>query len=626
MKPRASQKTPWTLNLGAITQNSSAVHFRVWAPTAKNVKVKIFNPALDSFSLKKNILGYWEGQVAMIKPGTTYKYVIDDGLERPDPASRFQPEGVHGPSQIVDPQAFRWTDQQWKGLSLEEYIIYELHVGTFTPESTFDGVIAKLPYLRDQVGVTAIELLPVAQCPGVRNWGYDGTYLFAPQSNYGGPDGLKRLVDACHAQGLAIIMDVVYNHLGPEGNYLGSFGPYFTDVYRTPWGSAINYDGPHSDAVRHFIISNALYWVTEYHIDALRLDAIHGIFDFSAKHILQELGEAVHSEAHHLERAIHVIAESDLNDSKIIAPLNKGGYGLDGQWSDDFHHALHCVLTKEKKGYYEDFGKLSHLVKAIKDRFVYSGQYSAHRKRQHGNSAKIGAPSQFVVFSQNHDQVGNRAQGERLSTLLPFDALKVAAAAVLLSPNIPLLFMGEEYGETSPFLYFIDHGDEGLIEAVRQGRKSEFAAFGWTEVPDPYAQSTFDQSRLQWDKHRSEEQQFLQRWYHALIGLRKSIPALGPGRKKDSLKVLADQKAKVLTIHRTGQTGPQAFIFLSLNENAIKTGIVKPDGQWNLTLDSNAREFGGHPDTLAPTTLDVPTEPLALELPPYAIWVYTERS
>lgn len=625
MSSRTSHTMPWILDLGANVLDAATVQFQVWAPTAERVQVKFFTPGLETFSLKKHASGYWKGQVASVKPGTTYKYVIDENLERPDPASRYQPEGVHGPSQVVDPRTFSWTDQHWKGLPLEEYIIYELHVGTFTPESTFDGIIAKLPYLRDQVGITAIELLPVAQCPGVRNWGYDGTYLFAPQSNYGGPEGLKRLVDACHAQGLAIIMDVVYNHLGPEGNYLGSFGPYFTDVYRTPWGSAINYDGPHSDAVRHFIISNALYWVTEYHIDALRLDAIHGIFDFSAKPILQELTEAVHAEAHTLQRAIHVIAESDLNDSKIIAPLNKGGYGLDGQWSDDFHHALHCLLTGENKGYYEDFGKLSHLAKAITDRFVYSGQYSTHRKRRHGNSAKIGAPTQFVVFSQNHDQVGNRAQGERLSTLVSFEALKLAAATVLLSPNIPLLFMGEEYGETAPFLYFIDHGDEGLIEAVRQGRTSEFAAFGWTDVPDPYAQVTFDKSRLQWDKPHSEEQQGLGHWYQSLISLRKSIPALGPAQKKDSLQVWADQKSKVLTIARMDQSGSAALIILSFNPNAIQCDIKKPDGEWTLQLESNSPLFAGTPNTIAPPSLRVPTEPLALELPPFAVWVYNKR-
>jgi malto-oligosyltrehalose trehalohydrolase len=307
--------------------------------------------------------GYWEGTIPCLPTDSLYSFIINQNLERPDPASRFQPNGVHGPSVVVDPSAYSWKDSSWKGLPLEEFIIYELHIGTFTPEGTFEAIINKLPYLRDTVGITAIELMPVAQCPGVRNWGYDGTYLFAPQANFGRPEELKLLIDACHAQGLAVIMDVVYNHLGPEGNYLGDYGPYFTHRYPTPWGQAINYDGPDSDPVRHFIISNALYWVTEYHIDALRLDAIHGIFDFSAKHILQELGEAVHEQAMVLGRNIHVIAESDLNDSRVITPINKGGYGLDGQWSDDFHHALHCLLTGENKGYYEDFGKLNHLSK-----------------------------------------------------------------------------------------------------------------------------------------------------------------------------------------------------------------------------------------------------------------------
>ena len=622
---KSKTNAPWTLDLGATLTDSDTVHFKVWAPSAEAMSVRIHSAEPTRIPLAPTQGGYWEGTVPSLPADSLYSFVINQNLERPDPASRFQPNGVHGPSVVVDPSAFTWTDQHWRGLPLEQLIIYELHVGTFTPEGTFDAIIKKLPYLRDTVGITAIELMPVAQCPGVRNWGYDGTDLFAPQANYGRPEALKRLVDTCHAHGLAVIMDVVYNHLGPEGNYLGDFGPYFTHRYPTPWGQAINYDGPDSDAVRHFIISNALYWVTEYHIDALRLDAIHGIFDFSARHVLQELGEAVHEQATHLGRDIHVIAESDLNDSRVINPITKGGYGLDSQWSDDFHHSLHCLLTEEKNGYYGDFGKLKHFATAIKDRFVYSGQYSSHRKRRHGNSAKHSTPSQFVIFSQNHDQVGNRAYGDRLSTLVPFEALKLAAAAVLLSPNIPLLFMGEEYGETAPFLYFIDHGDEGLIEAVRQGRKSEFAAFGWTDVPDPYAQPTFDHSRLQWKQPHTDEQQCLLHWYQALITLRKSIPALGPGHKKDSLKVWADRKSKVLTIHRTGQSGPEALIILSCNRNTTTVRVPKPEGTWERQLHSTSPEFGHTLQTLAPDNLTVPTEKLSLELPPYAVWVYTRQ-
>ncbi len=340
---------------------------------------------------------------------------------------------------------------------------------------------------------------------------------------------------------------------------------------------------------------------------------------------MQELGEAVHEQANKLGRDIHVIAESDLNDSRVITPIPKGGYGLDGQWSDDFHHALHCLLTGEQNGYYEDFGKLDQMATAIKDRFVYSGQYSSHRKRGHGNSAKSAHPTQFVVFSQNHDQVGNRAHGDRLSTLVPFEALKLAAATVLFSPNIPLLFMGEEYGETAPFLYFIDHRDEDLIEAVRQGRKSEFAAFGWTDIPDPYAQSTFDQSRLQWDKKRSDEQQFLLNWYQALINLRKSVPSLGSGHKKDTLKVHTDQKAKVLTIYRTSQSTPETLIILSLNKNETSTSLDKPEGKWDLRLDSNSPEFSNQQNTLAPNNLTLPQDNLSLQVLPHAVWVDTSQ-
>ena len=613
----------WKLDLGATALDPNTTQYRVWAPNAKKMAVRIVEPTPRSISLIQQDCGYWETTIKAGGHGTFYTYLIDDNLERPDPASRFQERGVHGPSTVIDATTYHWNDTNWTGLPLDQFIIYELHVGTFTSEGTFDAIIAKLPYLRDQLGITAIELLPVAQCPGTRNWGYDGVYLFAPQANFGGPDGLKGLVDACHTHGLAVIMDVVYNHFGPEGNYLGNFGRYFTHRYPTPWGQAINYDGPESDAVRHFITSNALYWVTEYHIDALRLDAIHGIFDFSAQHILRDIGESVHEVATQLGRHIHVIAESDLNDVRVIAPINKGGHGLDAQWSDDFHHSLHCVLTGENKGYYEDFGTLKYLATAIEERFVYSNQYSTHRKRQHGNSAKVGAPTQFVIYSQNHDQVGNRAQGDRLSTLLSFNALKVTAATVLLSPNIPLLFMGEEYGETAPFLYFIDHGDPGLIEAVRQGRKADFAAFGWSDVPDPYAQETYDRSHLQWDKPHSQEQTYLLNWYQELIKLRKTIPALGPGKKSDKLKVQTHAKAQVLTIHRTGHSGPAALMILSFNKNATTITLKKPVGKWQMMLDSYSPELGGNNDTSAPQDLTLPSENSSLDLPPYAVWVYT---
>jgi maltooligosyltrehalose trehalohydrolase len=614
---------PWRLEVGASFINASSVEFRVWAPKAQSLGVKIMGRGGEPLSLHQETFGYWQGTVQDISPGARYQYLLNHTIERPDPASRSQPDGVHGPSEIIDSHAFLWTDRQWRGIPLEHSIIYELHTGTFTPEGTFDAIISRLPYLHDRVGITAIELMPVAQCPGTRNWGYDGTYLFAPQHNYGGPDGLKRLVNACHAAGLAVIMDVVYNHLGPEGNYLGDFGPYFTDTYRTPWGSAINYDGPESDAVRHFVISNAVYWIHEYHIDALRLDAIHGIFDFSARHLLQDIRDAVHAEGLQLNRQVHVIAESDLNDARIIAPISKGGYGLNGQWSDDFHHALHAMLTKERNGYYEDFGQLKDVANAIRDGVVFTGQYSPHRRRRHGNSFKHCSPSQFVVCAQNHDQIGNRALGDRLSSLVSFEALKVANAAVLLSPYIPLLFMGEEYGETAPFLYFIDHGDPALIEAVRQGRKGEFAAFGWTDIPDPYDRATFDRSRLQPCLETDRQQQAHLRWCQALIQLRKSVPALGTGAKGDRVQIGAHPKSQLLIIHRRAKEGPEALILLGFHHNSTLALAKLPKGNWENRLDNGTSAFGGREEHLAPSVLPIQhSENISLKLPAYPAWVF----
>ncbi|HET8579725.1 MAG TPA: malto-oligosyltrehalose trehalohydrolase, partial [Nitrospiraceae bacterium] len=565
-----STSETWRLNLGARPVGPSTVEFRVWAPRAKTVAVRLIGQDRNPLPMKQRELGYFEATVSDVGPGTRYRYVLDDQKERPDPASRFQPDGVHGASVVVDPDAFRWTDETWSGLPLAHLIMYELHTGTFTPEGTFEAIIPYLDYLQNQVGVTAIELMPVAQFPGVRNWGYDGVYPFAPQVSYGGPQGLKTLVDACHARGLAVILDVVYNHLGPEGNYLGDFGPYFTDQYRTPWGQAINYDGPDSDEVRHYVISNALYWVTEYHMDALRLDAIHGIYDFSARHLLRELTEAVHAEADRLGRRILVIAESNLNDVRVIAPPSEGGYGLDAQWNDDFHHALHTILTGERAGYYEDFGHLEQLATALREGFIYSGQRSPYRRRRHGNSARTCSPSQFIVFAQNHDQVGNRAEGDRLSTLVPYEALKVAAASVLLAPNIPLLFMGEEYGETAPFQYFTDHGDQALVEAVRKGRQAEFASFEWKdEVPDPQALATFERSRVRPGSQSDDRQAAILRWYHHVIGLRKSMPALAAFQPdKHGLRVWADEAQLILVVHRWIANGQAALLLLGFNRDS----------------------------------------------------------
>lgn len=614
----------WRLDIGANLIGPGRVRFRVWAPFAQHVAVELVSQGQTVVPMQPAPRGYFEAVIEDVDPRARYRYVLDGKTTRPDPASRFQPDGVHGPSAVVDPDSFTWTDGEWRGLPMSSFIIYELHVGTFTKEGTFEGIIPHLAYLRDTVGITAVELMPVAQFPGRRNWGYDGTYPFAVQASYGGPQGLKQLVNACHAAGLAVVLDVVYNHLGPEGNYLGNFGPYFTDHYRTPWGSAINFDGPDSDEVRNYFISNALYWVTEYHIDALRLDAIHGIYDFSASHILKEMSAAVHAQAERQNRRITVIAESDLNDSRIIDQPSKGGYGLDGQWNDDFHHALRVVLTGEQKGYYQDFHGINDLVSAVRDGFVYQGRPSVHRRRRHGNSSRHCRPSQFVVFAQNHDQIGNRAVGDRLSTQLPVDALKVMRAVVVLSPNIPLLFMGEEYGETAPFQYFIEHGDPALIEAVRQGRQREFAHFGWRaeDIPDPQGEGTFERSRLNWDRHDDRQDQLL-RWTNALIRLRKTVATLGAG-DADIVHhaVWGFEQEQIVVLHRWSDQGDGSLVILGFNRTTASLILSEPVGQWRRRLDARAAEFGGREEGAMPEELAIDAKGLSMTIPPFAVAIY----
>lgn len=617
----------WHLDLGANLFGSSAVRFRIWAAHAKHVSVHVLHRGLKPIPMEPRGRGYFDLTVEGVREGDRYQYVLDGAKALPDPASRYQPDGVHEASAVVDPDAFGWTDGGWRGLALNDLLIYEIHTGTFTPIGMFEAIIPHLKYLKQDVGITAIELMPIAQFPGTRNWGYDGTYLYAPHSSYGGPQGLKALVNECHAAGLGVILDVVYNHLGPEGNYLASFGPYFTDRYRTPWGDAINYDGADSDEVRHFIISNALYWVTEYHIDGLRLDAIHGIYDFSATHILQELAAAVHNQAARLGRRIFVTAESALNDARVVTLPEQGGYGLDAQWNDDFHHALRTVLTKERAGYYQDYEGLTHLAKAMKDGFVYSGQYSRYHRRRHGNSSTSCAPSRFIVFSQNHDQIGNRAFGDRLSTQVPFAALKVAAAAVLLSPNIPLLFMGEESGETAPFLYFIDHGDPALVEAVRRGRRAEFASFAWEgEIPDPQDPLTCERSRVTIDGPLDARRAAMLKWTRELIGLRKTIPALGVGDAPQEYRVLAHEAENVLVVHRRGVRGPDALVILSFNNAPVSVLLRESEGSWRLRLESAAQEFGGDGHERLPQQIVIVPAGVILPLQAYAVAVFLQNT
>ena len=565
--------------------------FCLWAPRCAEVQVAFIRPEGAIFPLRRTAEGYFIGMASAL-PGTRYMYILDGERRRTDPVARALPEGVHGSAEIVDLDAFSWTDSGWRGRPLAEMVIYELHVGTFTPEGTFDAVIPRLDRLCD-LGLTAIEIMPVASFPGSRNWGYDGVGLFAPQQTYGGPASLQRLVDACHARGLAVVLDVVYNHPGPEGNYLAEFAPYFTDRYQTPWGPAMNFDGEESRGVRDFVIANAFSWIRDYHIDGLRLDAVHGIFDTSPVHILRELNDAVQHLARRLGRTVPVVAESDLNDRRVIDSVRKGGHGLAGQWSDDFHHCLHTLLTGERNGYYADFGSLDQLAKAYRDGFVYDGQHSAYRGHPHGTPTRDLPGERFVVCSQNHDQVGNRALGERMSSLLEFDGLKLAAAAVLLSPCVPLLFMGEEYGERAPFLFFTDYGDAHLREAVSRGRREEFAAFGWEgEIPDPQSPVTFCRSRLNWSLQHQNPHAWLWGFYQSLLRLRRDHPVLGVGGKaRLAVQVLC--RDRVLVLVRRGPGGAAALVLLNFTPEDRSVSVRVPPGNWHRLLDSTEERFGG---------------------------------
>ncbi len=480
---------------------------------------------------------------------------------------------------------FSWDDELWRPPSLERFVIYEIHIGTFTSAGTFDAAIGELGRLR-QLGITAVELMPVAQFPGARNWGYDGVFPFAVQNTYGGPHGLKKLVNACHQAGLAVILDVVFNHFGPEGNYLDRFAPYHADRYQTPWGAAINFDGAFSDGVREFFVQNALYWVNEFHIDSLRLDAIHAIVDLSPRHFVEELATRVHSECKRLNRTVYLIAESAQNDVRLVKPPGQGGFGLDAMWSDDFHHSLHTALTSEQTGYYRDFHGFGDLANVMRQGFVYTGQYSEYRKRNHGSGTQGLMASNFVVSSQNHDQIGNRAAGERLSSLVPFEDLKLAAGVELLSPFIPLLFMGEEYGEIAPFLYFTDHSDPGLVNAVREGRQNEFSSLAQSEnVPDPQDVQTFQRSKLNSNLRSAGWHRVLMDFYRELIRLRRAIPALRhPSMSRQ--EIVSFEEAGQLLVHRWHQSDRIALL-LSLTRDVSRMATPMPEGRWRKVLDSS---------------------------------------
>lgn len=653
------------MRLGAAHLGGGRSAFCLWAPRAEAVEL-VLTSALtgdqpDGRTNRAAIRtvetagpddrGYHTAVADRAPPGTRYRWrVTAAGTTRDlaDPASRWQPDGVTGPSAVVDDK-FVWTDGSWHGLPLSDLVIYELHVGAFTAAGTFAAVTDHLDELV-MLGVTAIELMPVGQFPGARNWGYDGVFPFAAQSTYGGPDGLRRLVDAAHARGIAVLVDVVYNHFGPEGAVQPALAPYHTDRYTTPWGPAMNFDGPGSDEVRRYVIENALWWVDGCHADGLRLDAVHAIYDVSARDVLTEIAEAVHAVGERANRRVHVIAESDRNDPRLVRPAAVGGCGLDAAWSDDFHHAVHAALTGERDGYYADFGDATHLATALTDGYVLAGQRSAYRGHRHG-APPVGVPGRrFVVFVQNHDQVGNRARGRRLVTLVGREAAKVAAACVLLSPYVPLLFMGEEYGEPAPFAYFVDHGDSDLLEAVRDGRVENFAAFDWSEPPpDPGAPATFEASRLDHSLKETSPHREMFAYYRRLLALRHELPALAR-LNRDRLEATADGPvvawrrwhhplaASDRQPHRTSTGGRHDHVMVAANlsDREATTVVALPAGRWERLVDSRDQRWagpGGHSPPTLTTAAHRPLrrpagtrgEPLPLTVPARTALVYRRQ-
>jgi maltooligosyltrehalose trehalohydrolase len=605
--PRASR-----LPLGACSCGEGKATFCVWAPLQQRVRVRIEAPEPREFALHRDELGYHTAVADNVAVGSLYRYVLDDGQALPDPASRHQPQGVHGPSEVV-PVAFPWKRHAWPAPDLRHMVLYELHVGTFTKEGTFDAAIGRLEELRD-LGITAIELMPLAQFPGERNWGYDGVFAFAVQSSYGGPNGLKRFVDAAHATGLHVILDVVYNHVGPEGNYLPLFGPYFTDLYHTPWGPAVNFDGAESDEVRRYFIESALQWIDEFRIDGLRLDAVHAIHDRSAQPFLRELAAAVRHRAEERARRAVVIAESDLGDPRVVRPERLGGLGMDAQWLDDFHHALRTLITDESDGYYADFGTLQHLERAFRQGYVYAGEYSHFRRRRHGAPGPDILPRQFVVFAQNHDQVGNRMFGDRLTAEQHSSPARLAAAAVLLSPFTPLLFMGEEYGETRPFPYFVSHADEQLVEAVRRGRREEFQAFEWAgEPPDPQSPATFASAVLDWSAREHGSAVRTLALYRRLLELRRTSPAICAAESLsaealdvDGQPARDDAREGVLIVRRRA-AAQSSILILNFSDSEVPLSMPAAAGRWDCAVDTCDPQWGGPAASISGSLEAAPT-------------------
>ncbi|MDP8921652.1 MAG: malto-oligosyltrehalose trehalohydrolase [Chloroflexota bacterium] len=604
---------PWRLDLGANVVDDG-VRFRVWAPNARHVDVTLLVPSGPAYyPLAAEADGYYAVTVPGIGAGTRYKYRLDGGMEYPDPCSRFQPEGPHGPSEVVDPSAFRWTDGDWTGTGPDGLVIYELHVGTFTPEGTFDAIIPELRELT-ALGVTALEIMPVAEFPGRRNWGYDGVNLYAPESAYGGPEGLRRLVDAAHRQGLAVLLDVVYNHFGPDGNYLRAYATdYFTDRHTTPWGDAVNYDGPNSEHVRHFVLQNVRYWLEEYHLDGLRLDATHAIVDTSPRHILAEIARVVHGLSG--RRAV-AIAEDHRNDVRQIRPPtgDRPGLGLDGVWSDDFHHAMRTYLTPEREGYYASFsGSLADVARTIEGGFLYQGQAEPRSGKPRGTPVTDEPARAFVFCTENHDQVGNRAMGERLAHLVDRERYLLASTVLLFAPETPLLFQGQEFAASTPFQFFTEHNEE-LGKLVTAGRRNEFKSFSAfadpalrERIPDPQAEATFHRSTLVLEERERHREVY--ELYRSLLHLRRDDPVL---RAQDRLATRAQAVGDhVLLVTRT-HGGAVRLLVTNFGDVPIRVGkgAVWPS---ELVETSSWRALWATPNASPPSG---PLGATPVEIPP----------
>jgi maltooligosyltrehalose trehalohydrolase len=579
---------------GAIADRDGLVRWRVWAPFASQVTLVLFDRnARREIAMEKEGRAYHVASEHGVREGQLYAYRLDGGLERPDPCSLWQPDGVDGPSAVVFPDRFTWTDHDWKGLPRPDLVFYEIHVGTFTPEGTFEAIIPRLRDLRE-LGITALEIMPVGQFPGTRNWGYDGVLSYAAQNSYGGPRGLQRLVDACHGHGLAVYLDVVYNHFGPESNYLGEFGPYFADRYQTPWGEAVNYDRAGCDAVRDFVLDNVRMWLEEFHFDGLRLDAVDMIFDLGARHILRAIKEVAEAAGERRGWPAVVTAESDLNDPRLLYPAERGGHALDAQWMDDYHHAAHAFFSGERHGYYGDFGEALQLGKILEEPYLYAGEYSPFRNRKHGARAEGLEGDRFIIFLQNHDQVGNRASGDRLNTLMKSPAKqRLAASYLLLSPYLPLLFMGEEYGEENPFPFFCSFRGEELVRAVRDGRRRDYSHHDQqSEVPDPGAEATFASARLSWSWPEGTARAGLRRLYRDLLTARREWPALRDFVNRSARLVTDQDGAMMLELKRGTDSSNAIVAFFNLGERHHTLAAEAHAGR-SVLFSSQALAYSG---------------------------------